>query len=391
MTSNSLVIAAAGSSSRMGLGTKKEYLPLKNGTVLSESLRAFLEAADFSEIVISVPPNGIQEAKAAVFSDSRIKDLLKDSRLIFSEGGKTRQESVFKALCKISDQNSTVLIHDGARPFVSAKIIQDVLKTAHESGAAVPAIPPVDTQKEISPDGTIKRHLVRKNIGAVQTPQGFHLAPLILCHQKAAEKKYECTDDSELWDSFPEFTEGKKVRVVAGCEKNKKITFLQDIEKEKEMIRIGMGTDLHCLAEGRKFFLGGVEIPCEKGELGNSDGDVLLHAVSDALLGASCLGDIGSYFPPEDPKWKDSDSAVLLKKIWNDVRSAGWNLVNMDCVVETESPKLLPWREKIINSIAQILETDSAKIFVKAKTNEKQDSVGAGNAIKAYCVCLLQK
>lgn len=391
MINKVLVIAAAGSSSRMGLGKKKEYLPLKKGTVLSESVRAFIEASDFSEVIVSIPKDGEQEAKAALLADTEIKSLLKNTTLTFTEGGATRQESVFKALCKAKNKNSIVLIHDGARPFVSKKIIQDVISKAQEFGAAVPAIQPVDTQKEIAPDRTISRHLVRKNLGAVQTPQGFLLEPLIECHKAAFQKKLEFTDDTEVWDAFPNFTGGKKVHIVEGSEKNKKITFIQDISKETKMTRIGIGTDLHRLVEGRKFILGGVEIPAEKGELGHSDGDVLLHAISDALLGASGVGDIGSYFPSEDPKWKNADSAELLKKIWADIKSAGWILGNLDCVVETEKPKLLPWREKIISSIAGILEADSKNIFVKAKTNEKQDAVGEGNAIKAYCVCLLEK
>lgn len=391
MINKVLVIAAAGSSSRMGLGKKKEYLPLKNGTVLSESVRAFIEASDFSEVIVSIPKDGEQEAKAALLADTEIKSLLKNTTLTFTEGGATRQESVFKALCKIKNKNSIVLIHDGARPFISKKIIQDVIRATQEFGAAVPAIQPVDTQKEIAPDGTISRHLVRKNLGAVQTPQGFLLEPLIECHKAAFQKKLEFTDDTEVWDAFPNFTGGKKVHIVEGNEKNKKITFIQDISKETKMVRIGIGTDLHRLVEGRKFILGGVEIPSEKGELGHSDGDVLLHAISDSLLGASGMGDIGSYFPSENPKWKNADSAELLKKIWADIKSAGWTLGNLDCVVETEKPKLLPWREKIISSISCILETTSEKIFVKAKTNEKQDAVGEGNAIKAYCVCLLEK
>jgi 2-C-methyl-D-erythritol 4-phosphate cytidylyltransferase/2-C-methyl-D-erythritol 2,4-cyclodiphosphate synthase len=384
-----LVIAAAGSSTRMGAGRKKEYLPLENGTVLSKALRVFLETADFFCAVISVPSGGEDEAKKAIFSDKKIPELLRKTELIFAAGGKTRQESVFNALKKIPQKNCIVLIHDGARPFVTPKIIRDTISASAENGAATPAIPPVDTQKEIS-DGTISRHLIRKNLCAVQTPQAFQLEPLLLCHEKAFQQKKEFTDDTEIWDSFPEFTCGKKVRIVDGDEKNKKITFAQDMEKI-EMTKIGMGTDFHRLAEGRKLFLGGVEIPSEKGEVGHSDGDALLHAISDALLGASCLGDIGSYFPSEDEKWKDADSAVLLKKIWGDVKNSGWNLVNLDCVVEIEKPKFLPWRKKVIDSIAKILETDAEKIFVKAKTNEGADSVGKGDAVKTYCVCLLSK
>ena len=140
MINKVLVIAAAGSSSRMGLGKKKEYLPLKKGTVLSESVRAFVEVADFSEIIVSIPKDGKQEAKNALLADTELESLLKNTTLTFAEGGATRQESVFKALCKIKNKNSIVLIQDGARPFVSKKIIQDVISATQEFGAAVPAI-----------------------------------------------------------------------------------------------------------------------------------------------------------------------------------------------------------------------------------------------------------
>ena len=119
--------------------------------------------------------------------------------------------------------------------------------------------------------------------------------------------------------------------------------------------------------------------------------DALLHAIADALLGASGLGDIGSYFPPEEKKWKDADSRFLLKQIWTDVKKAGWSLNNLDCVIEIEKPKILPWRQKIIASIAEILETETSRVFVKAKTNEKLDAVGSENAVKTYCTCLLMR
>ena len=157
------------------------------------------------------------------------------------------------------------------------------------------------------------------------------------------------------------------------------------------MIRVGIGYDLHRLVEGRKLFLGGVEFDFSKGEDGHSDGDVLLHAVTDALLGASGLGDIGSYFPPEDEKWKDADSKLLLQKVWNDVRNEGWKIVNIDCVIKLEKPKFLPKRQEVINSIAQILEIESSNVFVKAKTGEKLPPIGTSQAVEAEAVCLLEK
>ena len=157
------------------------------------------------------------------------------------------------------------------------------------------------------------------------------------------------------------------------------------------MIRVGLGYDLHRLVKGRKLFLGGVEFDFSKGEQGHSDGDVLLHAITDALLGASGLGDIGSYFPPEDEKWKDADSKLLLQKVWNDVRNEGWKIVNIDCVIKLEKPKFLPKRQEVINSIAQILEIESSNVFVKAKTGEKLPPIGTSQAVEAEAVCLLEK
>lgn len=157
------------------------------------------------------------------------------------------------------------------------------------------------------------------------------------------------------------------------------------------MIRVGLGYDLHRLVEGRKLIIGGVDFPFEKGEDGHSDGDVLLHAVTDALLGASGLGDIGSYFPPEDPKWKNADSAKLLQKVWKDVLDESWKLENLDCVVKLEKPKFLPKRQEVISSIAKILGVENERVFVKAKTGEKLPPVGTGDAIEAYVVCLLNK
>ena len=157
------------------------------------------------------------------------------------------------------------------------------------------------------------------------------------------------------------------------------------------MYRVGLGRDLHRLAEGRKFLLGGAEIPFEKGELGHSDGDVLAHAVIDALLGAAGLGDIGELFPPEDPAWKDSDSIKLLERAWERVRNGGWRLINLDCTVICEKPKLLPHRDKICRRLAEALEASPEAVFVKGKTNEGLGPLGTGEAVEAMAVCLLDK
>jgi len=157
------------------------------------------------------------------------------------------------------------------------------------------------------------------------------------------------------------------------------------------MIKIGLGYDIHRLIKGRRFLLGGVEIPFSKGEEGHSDGDVLAHAICDALLGASALGDLGELFPPSDPAYKDADSMELLRNVFARVKSSGWKVVNLDCVIICEKPKVLPFRDVIRNSLAKTLEVSLDCVFVKGKTAEGLGSVGKGRAVEVLAQCLLEK
>ena len=157
------------------------------------------------------------------------------------------------------------------------------------------------------------------------------------------------------------------------------------------MIRVGLGYDIHRLIEGRSLILGGIVLPFEKGEDGHSDGDVLFHAITDAVLGAAGLGDIGSFFPPEDMKWKDADSAKLLETVMEKVRAAGWHIENIDCVIKLEKPKFIPYRQQVIESVARALQIQPEQVFVKAKTGEKLPPVGTSEAVEATAVCLLSK
>jgi 2-C-methyl-D-erythritol 2,4-cyclodiphosphate synthase len=157
------------------------------------------------------------------------------------------------------------------------------------------------------------------------------------------------------------------------------------------MQRVGLGRDLHRLVKGRRFLLAGVQIPAKRGELGHSDGDVLAHAVSDAVLGAAGLGDIGELFPPSDAAWKDADSMALLRSAFSLVKKSGWRLANLDCVVSCERPVILPYRDKVRYALAQALEAQADAIFVKGKTSEGLGPVGKGRAVEALAVCLLEK
>ncbi len=157
------------------------------------------------------------------------------------------------------------------------------------------------------------------------------------------------------------------------------------------MIRVGLGTDLHRLVPGRKLIIGGIEFDFELGEDGHSDGDVLLHAITDSLLGAAGISDIGELFPPNDDKWKGANSAKLLKEAYKLVKAEGWKIENIDCVVQLEKPKFLPHRKEVCKSIANILQIEENQVFVKAKTGEKLAPIGTSEAISAQVVCLLSK
>ena len=414
-TNNAVAIVAAGSSSRMGELGKKEYLPLNGGSVLSETALVFLQTKLFSTVLVVHPKNGLAAAKKAFYKNPLVAELSKDLNVIFTPGGDTRQESVFNALkaldcgATISDAPQKervkalsaasldrsykiprlVLIHDGARPFISQSLVKKTLTAALKYGAAVPALQPVETQKEMDSSSKIARHLKRSSLAAVQTPQGFLFPEILECHKKAKkEGKTDFTDDTEIWDNYSD----KKTRVIPGEPGNIKITYPKDVTADgAQTFRIGLGTDLHRLVEGRPLILGGVVLPYDKGEDGHSDGDALLHAITDALLGAAALGDIGSYFPPEDDKWKDADSAKLLQAAWKDVRAAGWELQNLDCVVKLQEPKFLPHRQKVRQSIARVLGVDVSQVFVKAKTGERVGPVGLCQAVETEAVCLLTK
>ncbi len=434
-----LVLTAAGSSTRLGTGEKKEFMPFKDGTVLSAACFSFLNTLKekLSLIVITYPTEKKSQTKAALFCDARIKPLLDacSARILFTEGGGTRQESVRNALEEIaascesgacengansrgtssvldsgcSDGSAGdscfdadfVLIHDAARPWVTPEIIEDACITALKYGSAVPAVPATDTLAVAGKssatgangsDKTILSYIDRSTAFCLQTPQCFAFKELLEAHRKAAaENRSGCTDDTTVWAAYC-----SPVHLSKGSPANKKITFVADLADITSggipmNIRTGLGYDLHRLTEGRRLVLGGVEIPFEKGEDGHSDGDVLLHAITDALLGAAGLGDIGELFPPSDNRWKDADSRELLRTAWKKVSDGGWRIENIDCVVALEKPKFLPYREQVRESIASVLGCPAERIFVKAKTGEKLGKIGRGEAVEAWVTCLISK
>jgi 2-C-methyl-D-erythritol 4-phosphate cytidylyltransferase / 2-C-methyl-D-erythritol 2,4-cyclodiphosphate synthase len=399
-------------------GVKKEYLALPSLsetplTVLGAAVSAFASLPQIRPIVITVPPGEESEARSLL-----PKGLTSENeRIFFVSGGKTRRASVHNALLFLaSHKPAYVLIHDGARPWIKKELIGKIIEGAIKYGAAIPALPLVETPKELgfvnensnifyhgvtqSEESKeyrfIKRHLKRGNICTVQTPQGFAFPEILAAHEKAVEREakegFEYTDDAEVWGEFT-----GQVAAIPGDPENRKITYPEDLETAANgktpavTRRIGVGRDLHRLVSGRKFLLGGVEIPFDKGELGHSDGDVLAHAVCDAILGAAGLGDIGELFPDSDSAYKDADSIELLRRTWQRVKAHSWRLANLDCIVCCENPKILPHRDKIRSSLAKALDADPAMVFVKGKTAEGLGPIGNGEAVEATSVCLIEK
>ena len=222
-----IIITAAGSSTRIGGGVKKEYLPYKNGTVLSVCAETFLNACtdfEITDFIVTCPKGGIDACRKAMVN----VDCLAPLAMTIVEGSDTRQKSVYEGLLAVKGQPDIVIIHDGARPFVSREVIIEALAAAQEFGASVPGITPTDTQKEIDSQGFIARHLVRSSLTAVQTPQCFRFKELLEAHGRAAADGHEYTDDTEIWGAYC-----GPVRVTKGDVNNIKITYPSDLEALK--------------------------------------------------------------------------------------------------------------------------------------------------------------
>lgn len=407
-----VLLTAAGSSLRFGEG-KKECFLLSGKTVLQRSIEAFLGGDAPAGVVVTYPAGSLNEIRESIDPELTKKLKALPRGLRFVRGGFTRQVSVARGLAALlrgeraaapgatpnaargSDgakhgtaRGDVVLVHDAARPWLSPGTVSAVLARARIYGACIPLCDFADTPKEAAESGFIAAHPSRDSVKAAQTPQGFALRELAAAHRAAAREGWQCTDDASLWDRYV-----GKVAFVPGDRKNKKITYREDLPSQEGIlnIRAGEGWDIHLLAAGRKLLLGGVPVEHEKGEVGHSDGDVLWHAIIDALLGAAGLGDIGAHFPPSSSRWKDADSGNLARIAVEKVRKAGWEIGNIDCTVIIEKPKLAPLRDAIRLSIARVLTVAPDAVSVKAKTNEGLGEIGLGLAVEARALALLVK
>ncbi|MFT6346684.1 MAG: 2-C-methyl-D-erythritol 4-phosphate cytidylyltransferase, partial [Myxococcota bacterium] len=315
-------------------------------------------------------------------------------------GGETRQESVHKGLEALKEyEPDKILIHDGARPFTSKRVINGILEKMETHPAVIPAIAVEDTIKKYG-DGKIEWTIERENLWRAQTPQGFLYQDILSAHSNFKDINF--TDDAAL-DEYA----GIPVAIVPGSQNNFKITTEEDYERAKRLVslrsenvieetRCGTGYDIHSFrarqaSEPHSIRIAGLDIltPPEFNKKidAHSDGDVAIHAVIDALLGATGQGDIGEHFPPSDSKWKDADSTIMLKHTNHLLRKKGARIINIDLTIICERPKISRYKKQMEESLAMILSIDHDRVNVKAKTNEKMDAVGREEAIVVNAVC----
>jgi len=375
-----VIVVAAGRGLRAGTATPKQFLDLGGRPMLRRSVDVFDAHPAIRQIVIVLPPELVSEGPSIVGATGTLCG--------FVAGGARRQDSVRLGVAALSSDMEIVLIHDAARPFASRALIDRVIDAAAENGAALPALPVRDTVKRVD----VARRLVtetlpRQHVWLAQTPQGFQRRVLEEL-MEASDGGIEFTDESMLAERC-----GHAVRLVEGDERNVKITTAEDLAAARARFvpapRVGTGYDLHRLVEGRPLVLAGVTVPFDRGPLGHSDGDVLCHALIDAMLGAAGAGDIGQHFPNAEPRWKDAAGLDLLARSVEIVRQAGFAVASADVTIVLERPKLVSYLGAIRQRVADVLGLSVDAVSVKGKTNEGVDSVGRGEAIAAHAVAVI--
>jgi len=386
-----VIIAAAGSGNRMGSGIPKQYLKIQGKPILTRAVEAFSQNAFIDDIYIVVNQDYAESCRKEYCSArSKVKEIVC--------GGAERQDSVYAALSILSADVDFVLVHDGARPFVTEGAIEALIESMVKHGAAALAVSIKDTIKSAE-NGIFSETLERDRLYSIQTPQGFNRRLLLMAYQKAFAENFYGTDDAVLVEKMRE-----KVYLVKGDYNNIKITTKEDVivgeailtaqsgqAISTEELRTGTGFDVHRLVEGRKLILGGVEIPFEKGLLGHSDADVLLHAIMDALLGAAALGDIGRHFPDGDESYRGISSLLLLEKVKNLLEESSCRIGNIDATVIAQRPKIAPYIKEMTARISETLDIEENKINIKGTTTEKLGFCGREEGIAAQASVLIKR
>jgi 2-C-methyl-D-erythritol 4-phosphate cytidylyltransferase / 2-C-methyl-D-erythritol 2,4-cyclodiphosphate synthase len=386
------LIVAAGRGSRAGGGVPKQYRLLAGRPVLVRTLEAFLTHPSVDRVCVVIHPDDNEPYDTAVAS---LAPLLAKRLIPPAEGGETRQDSVRFGLERLGEPDgAVVLVHDAARPFVDAALIDRAIG-AGESGAAVPGVPVTDTLKLIDPDGDVAGTPDRSSLRAIQTPQAFRYGPLLAAHRRAAEAGlHGFTDDGALAEWA-----GLTVQVFDGAPHNIKLTHPADFAEAERRLkdeamtyvtRLGTGFDVHAFTQGDHVWLGGVRVPHDRGVLAHSDGDVILHALTDAVLGALADGDIGTHFPPSDTQWRGASSDRFLAHAVGLVRQRGGIVDHLDATLLCERPRLGPHREAMRQRIAEIAGLRLDQVSLKATTTEKLGFIGRREGIAAQAAATIR-
>jgi 2-C-methyl-D-erythritol 4-phosphate cytidylyltransferase/2-C-methyl-D-erythritol 2,4-cyclodiphosphate synthase len=384
------IVVAAGRGERAGPGLPKQYRRIAGRPLLARSLMAIAAHPDVTRLVVVINPED-----RSLYDDvlDGLPDDLRGRMAQPVAGGATRQESVAAGLSALAGLASgTVLVHDAARPFASVSLIGRVIDGARIHGAAIPGIAVTDTIKAVDETGLVRATPDRAALRAVQTPQGFAFAPLLEAHRRAALATHHAfTDDAALI----EWT-GGSVQVVTGEAANFKVTMPEDFDRAERQIagpspeiRIGTGYDVHAFTDGDHIWLGGVRIAHDRGVLAHSDGDVVLHALTDAVLGALADGDIGTHFPPSDPRWRGQASALFLEHAASLVAARGGRILHLDATVICEAPRVGAHREAMREEIARAAGIGVDRVSIKATTSEKLGFTGRREGLAAQATATL--
>lgn len=379
------IVAAAGRGRRFGAGENKVFAPLGGVPILVRTLRVLSACPDIRHLVIVTAAEDLERVEVLASGFDRLHSVC--------VGGAERSDSVRAALARVPGDTPWVAVHDAARPLVSPALVTAVIQAAWEAGAAVPATPVSDTLKRAGRGDYVDATVDRAGLWAVQTPQVARLADLREAYRRAAEEGFAGTDDASYLERI-----GVPVRLVPGERSNLKITLAEDVRMAEGWLhtgecRTGFGYDVHRLVPGRRLVLGGVEVPHPDGLGldGHSDADVLLHAVSDALLGAAALGDIGRHFPNTDERYRGADSLELLRQVRALLAETGWAPVNVDSMVLAERPRIGPHVDAMRERIAGALGVPVDAVSVKATTNERLGFEGREEGIAAHAVATIRR
>jgi 2-C-methyl-D-erythritol 4-phosphate cytidylyltransferase/2-C-methyl-D-erythritol 2,4-cyclodiphosphate synthase len=375
------LIVAAGRGARFGGTLPKQYLALGGTSVLRHAVAAFAAHPRIAGVLVTIRPEDRALFDHAVSGVSVLAPV---------PGGAERQDSVRLGLEALAAHKpDRVLIHDGARPFPDAALIDRVIDGLDRASAAIPGLALGDTIKRVE-DGHIVETVDRSQLWRAQTPQGFHFDAILAAHRKMAGRVL--TDDAAVAEAA-----GIAPLIVAGSEENLKVTTIEDLAAAERLLaagqgdlRVGQGFDVHPFGPGDHVMVCGIAIPHEVAPVGHSDADVGLHALTDAVLGAIGAGDIGMHFPPSDPRWRGASSDRFLAYAATLVRERGGAIAAVDVTIICERPKIAPYRDRMIERLAEILEISPGRVSVKATTTERLGFTGRGEGIAAQAVATVR-